>query len=117
MSVETTDNTEEWHSEFNKAIERALEKVGQTCEKYAKEIVPVDTGRLRNSITHQQADEYTEIIGAPETLVGEDGSEVDSYAAEVELGTIHQKAQPYLVPAAKNNMDEFQRMIKAELQG
>lgn len=34
------------------AIERALESVGITAEAYAKLNCPVDTGRLRSSITH-----------------------------------------------------------------
>lgn len=34
------------------AIETALEAMGVTAEDYAKLLCPVDTGRLRNSITH-----------------------------------------------------------------
>ena len=42
---------------------RALEIIGGKAETYAKLLAPVDTGNLRNSITHQQLDEDTEIIG------------------------------------------------------
>ena len=45
------------------AKDRALEIIGGKAETYAKQIAPVDTGRLRNSITHQQYSEDTEIIG------------------------------------------------------
>ncbi len=42
---------------------RALDVIGGKAESYAKVLCPVDTGRLRNSITHEQADEDTEVIG------------------------------------------------------
>lgn len=42
---------------------RALEIMGGKAESYAKQLCPVDTGNLRNSITHQQMDESTEAIG------------------------------------------------------
>ena len=38
--------------ELRAAVSRALEIVGGTAEGYAKEECPVDTGNLRNSITH-----------------------------------------------------------------
>ena len=43
-------------------IERALEKIGITAEKYSKVACPVDTGRLRNSISHTR-DKNTAYIG------------------------------------------------------
>lgn len=45
------------------AMGQALEICGGKAESYAKELCPVDTGNLRNSITHQRLDENTEIIG------------------------------------------------------
>ena len=86
------------------AKKRALEICGGKCETYAKQLCPVDTGRLRNSITHQQYDESTEIIG---TNV--------EYAPYVELGTKRQKAQPYLRPAAENHADEYKAIWNNEL--
>ena len=43
-------------------IETALEKVGLTAERNAKLACPVDTGRLRNSISHTH-DKNTAYIG------------------------------------------------------
>ena len=87
------------------AKNRAFEIMGGKAETYAKQLCPVDTGRLRNSITHAQVDEDTEVIG---TNV--------KYAPFVELGTKKQKAQPYLRPAAENHSDEYRNILKAELQ-
>ena len=61
-------------------------------ERRAKELCPVDTGRLRSSITSQ-----IERDGA--TIVGVVGTDVE-YASFVEFGTQRMEAQPFLVPAA-----------------
>lgn len=53
MIVEITDNSGLAKSEMQAAALRALEKCGLVAEGYAKRLCPVDTGNLRNSITHQ----------------------------------------------------------------
>ena len=45
------------------AIDRAFEICGGKAETYAKQLCPVDTGHLRNSITHKQEGTDTEAIG------------------------------------------------------
>ena len=77
MNVEFIDNSEEVKSAMHDALIRALEKIGMTAEKYAKRLCPVDTGNLRNSITHRVDEEE------PAAYVGSD----TEYAAYVELGT------------------------------
>jgi HK97 gp10 family phage protein len=52
LKFEITDNSETFIEEKDEAIKRALEKIGITAEAYAKLKCPVDTGLLRNSITH-----------------------------------------------------------------
>ena len=87
-------------------IEAALIAIGMTAETYAKKLCPVDTGRLRNSITHAvDMKEQCAIIG----------SNVE-YAAYVELGTSRQKAQPYLRPAAENHGFEYQTLARNALK-
>lgn len=55
MSIEfkITDNSKEILSKEQKALETALEAIGLKAENFAKKDCPVDTGRLRNSISHQ----------------------------------------------------------------
>ena len=84
-----------------KAKAAALEVIGGKAESYAKKACPVDTGRLRNSITHAQMDENTEVIG---TNV--------EYAPFVELGTAKMKARPFLRPAAENHMPEYKFILE-----
>ena len=78
-------------------------------EGYAKQLCPVDTGNLRNSITHEQESENVEVIGSPV-----------EYAPFVEFG--HHTAsgskvaeQPYLRPAFENHRAEIENVIKTEL--
>lgn len=52
MKVDFTDNSKEVLAAMHEAAARALEKCGLVAEGYAKKLCPVDTGNLRNSITH-----------------------------------------------------------------
>lgn len=52
-NTDLTDNTSEVFSMLEHAKARALEIIGGKIESYAKGLCPVDTGALRNSITHR----------------------------------------------------------------
>lgn len=52
VDVEFIDNSDEVLAELQAAAERALEKCGLVAEGYAKRMCPVDTGNLRNGISH-----------------------------------------------------------------
>lgn len=107
MSVEVLqDNTDEAKTALSAAFDRALEKIGLTAERYAKNLCPVDTGRLRNSITHAiDSGEKAAYIG---TNV--------EYGPYVEFGTSRQKEQPYLRPAAQNHGSEYRKILESELK-
>lgn len=53
MKVDYKDNSEQVLSAMEKGIKNGLEAIGLTAETYAKKATPVDTGRLRNSISHE----------------------------------------------------------------
>ena len=55
------DKVGEWDKAYKSAIRKALEEIGSECEGDAKELTPVDTGRLRDSITHQVEERYVAI--------------------------------------------------------
>lgn len=112
----TQDNTREAADGIRSSIDRALEQIGLVAEGYAKAACPVGTpestgikgyvgGRLRNSITHV-VDESTKTVYI--------GTNVE-YAPYVELGTKHQKAQPYLRPAAEDHTSTYADILKSEL--
>lgn len=102
---EVEDHTDEVLDGISQAKARALEKIGLVAEGYAKRLCPVDTGRLRNSITHTIDDEAAYI-----------GTNVE-YAVYVEMGTVNTPAQPYLKPAAEDHMEKYRNILKSELQG
>lgn len=52
ISVRVNSNVKEFTNELREKIPVALEKCGLVAEGYAKRLCPVDTGLLRNSITH-----------------------------------------------------------------
>ena len=52
MSITIQDHSAEVSAEIKAALLRGLEKIGLVVEGYAKKLCPVDTGNLRNSITH-----------------------------------------------------------------
>ena len=52
MSITIKDHSAEVSAEIKTALLRGLEKCGLVAEGYAKKLCPVDTGNLRNSITH-----------------------------------------------------------------
>ena len=106
MSVEIHDNSREVSEAIKSALLKGLETCGLVAEGYAKKLAPVDTGNLRNSITHT-VDEQE-----PAAYIG---SNVE-YASYVCLGTIHMKAQPFLKPAVADHKEQYREIIKSELE-
>lgn len=106
IDVKITDNSGEFLKALPEQIEQALIAIGLTAESYAKKDCPVDTGRLRNSITNAvRTDEKAVYIG----------SNVE-YAAFVELGTSRMKARPYLKPAATEHNAEYKSLAEQALK-
>lgn len=101
------DNREAIANAIDLALVAALEEVGLVAEGYAKRACPVDTGRLRNSITHI-VDEGTRHV-----IIG---TNVE-YAPYVELGTRHQKPQPFLKPAAEDHASTYKGIFRKHLGG
>ena len=99
ISVQITDNSDIFKQATAEAIERALEAIGLQAEGYAKMLCPVDTGNLRNSITHQVA---------PEDSAVHMGTNVEY----VEYGSFKTKAQPYIESAIMENIDKLENMMK-----
>lgn len=99
------DNTDAVKGGLQSAIARALERIGLAAEGYAKDLCPVDTGNLRNSITHTSDGKAAYI-----------GTNVE-YGKYVELGTVKMAAQPYLRPAAADQGETYRNIVKDELSG
>ena len=132
MAVTFNDHSDEVLEAFDEACLRALERCGLQAEGYAKDLCPVDTGALRNSISNRVVD------SEPAVYIGTNSE----YAAYVEFGTGHysttgggtpkthwaymgddgkmhigkpMKARPYLKPAVANHVGTYRNIIKDEL--
>lgn len=101
------DNREAIAEAIDQALAAALEEVGLVAEGYAKRACPVDTGRLRNSITH---------VTMPDEKAVYIGTNVE-YAPCVEYGTVHQDPQPFLKPAAKDHASTYRAIMQKHLGG
>lgn len=126
MSVEFKDNSSKVKSEFDEALLRGLEKCGLVAEGYAKKLCPVDTGNLRNSITHDVVeDENAVYIGtnneyAAYVCLGTgkyaEGGRPTPWVYQDANGNWHythgQKPQPFLKPAVTDHTDKYREIIK-----
>lgn len=91
-------------------MDQGLVNAALIVERSAKIKAPVDTGRLRSSITHRLID----TDGMPASEVGTDVE----YAKHVEFGTSKQAAKPYLYPALSENKNKIlKELAKAFKKG
>ena len=104
MSYTYKDNTDEVLSALERAKKRGLEAIGLVAEGHAKKETPVDTGRLRNSISHATDDEAAYI-----------GTNVE-YGPYVELGSPTIKAHHMLQKAATEHTDEYKRLMEDSMK-
>ena len=96
--IKVDSNVNDLLSALEKGKRNALTAIGSSAETYAKKETPVDTGRLRNSISHSVDGEAAYI-----------GSNVE-YAPYVELGTNRAKAHHMLQKAATEHSAEYKRL-------
>lgn len=104
MNYTYKDNTDEVLAALESAKKRGLESIGLTAEGYAKKDTPVDTGRLRNSISHATDDEAAYI-----------GTNVE-YAPYVELGARGRPGVHMLKRAATEHADEYKRLMEDSMK-
>lgn len=128
-TIEVTSHRIEVIQAKDEAVEKALNVIGLVAERYAKELCPVDTSRLKNSISHE-VDENTVYVGtnveyAPYVEFGTgkfaEGGRPTPWSYQDDKGNWHttngMKPQPYLKPAIENHLDEYKQYLKDELQG
>jgi len=97
-------NIRELQDRVGSAAEKALETVSEKIVDTAKQLVPVDTGNLKESI-------HFEGQGASKQLFAED------YAIFVETGTSRMSPHPFITPAVKSvSNEDFTSEVKKELR-
>lgn len=130
MNLELIDNRKEVLEAIRQAELKALEKCGLVAEGYAKKMTPVDTGNLRNSISHKVDESAKEVhIGTNseyaiyvELGTGKytEGGRQDPWVYQDDDGRWHhthgQRAQPYLKPAVADHKQTYKNIIEDELK-
>ena len=130
MTVDFKDNSKAVLAAMQQAVERGLETCGLVAEGYAKKLAPVDTGNLRNSISHRVDPEESAVyIGsntsyAPyvelATGIYAEGGRDTPWVYQDEKGNWHwtrgNKAQPFLKPAVADHAKQYRQIIEQELK-
>lgn len=129
INVKYVNNADIIAAAFRSQIDSALEECGLTAERYAKAECPVDTGNLRNSITHAKEGTNTEIIGsaveyAPYVELGTGkyypGGRQTPWVYTDSKGKTHlthgNRAQPFLKPAITDHKAEYVNIFVNNLQ-
>lgn len=142
VSININKDVEKYTEE---SILQALEMIGLKAESYAKMKCPVDTGLLRNSITHAISGGGPAIQSYKASRPTKDGEQAEGvyvgkipksnkneyavyigtnveYGAYVEMGHIqagsgkHVPAQPYIKPAIVDHLDEYKQILENTLK-
>ena len=108
MKVDYKDNSQQVLSALEKGKRNALTAIGSSAETHTKDNITadklVDTGRLRNSISHAVDGEAAYI-----------GTNVE-YAPYLELGTKKITAHHYLKRAVTEHKDEYKKLTAQAIQ-
>ena len=89
----------QFDAEMQRQVHEQLAKWAETVKTEAARLVPVRTGYLRSTIFARIQEWNTEV-----------GAEA-AYAANVEFGTRHAMAQPFLQPAVQAHLPELERVL------
>ena len=116
------DNSKQTLSDLQKQIEKALTKCALVAEGYAKLQCPVDTGALRNSITHKVSDnemavgtnmEYGSYIEFGTGIYSEKGGRQTPWVYQDANGnwwtTSGRKPVPYIKPSIADHADQYKK--------
>lgn len=128
ITVQFDDNSQEVLDALENAVERGLMAIGETAVGYAQDLVPVDTGHLRGSITYAvEGDdcyigtnvEYAPYIEFGTGIYSETGGRQTPWAYEDKNGewriTHGSKPHPFLRPSASEHPEEYKEILKDSL--
>lgn len=125
MKVQVTSRRAEVEAELDEGIKKALTMIGQQAMGYASMTVPVQTGRLRGSISYATEEAYgnagahkaedSAMHANPSSGQVVIGTNV-VYAPVIEFrGGKLRRGQHYLRNAISDHVDQYLAMVKAVL--
>ncbi len=86
---------------INAFVDSSVSEAGELCWRRARELAPVRTGRLRDSIRISRARRGEAIVEA-----------TAPYAGYVEYGTRYMKPRPYMRPAAAEAVEKLREKLR-----
>ena len=111
-SIVFTDNLQEVLTALDGALETGLVKIGAAAQGYAKDLTPVRTGILRDSIgVEVKSDEKASYIG---TMIEKFPKK--PYGQYVELGARGRPGVHMLKRAATEHTDEYKRLMEDSMK-
>ena len=111
-SIIFTDNLYEVLADVDSAITAGLVEIGATAQRYAKDLTPVRTGTLRDSIgVEVKKDEKAAYIG---TMI--DKFPDKPYGKYVELGARGRNGVHMLQRDASEHADEYKRIMEDAME-
>lgn len=124
MSVKFKDNSSEVLAEFKQKKERGMKAIGEQAITHAKKDVPIDTGRLKNSITYATdkyagVDNYSDDLGnnySGGSAKEMPSTEVIAIGTNVEYAIYQEVKHHFLKNAAANHADEYKNIMTASLK-
>lgn len=133
MQITLEDHSDEVLAAMESACLKALETCGLASERYAKKLCPVDTGDLRDSITHTVSDgekaayvgtnsEYSVYVECGTGIYYEgEGGRHTAWTYKDHKGNYHlvhgQRAKPYIKPAVADHAEQYKKIIEQTLKG
>ena len=131
IEVKVTDNSDAFRQELEERTKTALEMIGLIAESHATDLTPVDTGLLRNSITHAVSGEppakssykstsgetvkYSGTAPNDKTKAVYIGTNV-KYGIYVELGARGRKPRHMLQRAISEHREEYKKILESTLK-
>ena len=131
MNIEITNNSDRFREALKDVLPMILNDWGTVAEGYAKLKCPVDTGRLKNSITFATTDNlgrenYTDdkgnaYSGGSARSTPDDeasvyiGTNVE-YGPYIEYGTSRRAPRPFLNPAITEHVQDYRDIMDHYLE-
>jgi len=135
MDIKITDHSKEILEAMQKQAQLGLDAVGERAEGYAKSECPVDTGRLRNSITYATETNHSEgntnkhpngqedakpedyaMKAKPEKYTLYVGTNVEYARMQEYVSMAHKTGKDhFLRDAITNHQDEYKKIMQAAL--
>lgn len=128
ITVQFDDNSQAVLDALKNAVERGLMAIGETAVGYAQDLVPVDTGHLRGSITYAvDGDdcyigtnvEYAPYVEFGTGIYAEEGGRQTPWTYQDGDGNWHMtngsKPHPFLRPASADHANEYRDILKDSL--